>query len=111
MRVSLLVLLATLTSGCVASAHTGSPAVSAAIVAPAPHVSVGVTVPVTPTIQFHYVWTNSVWVRRPGPPPRGVTYYRHPRHSHTVIVHRSTASRPVHRHAPPRHRTHRRSTR
>ena len=104
MKVSLLAMLAVLSSGCVASAHTGIPGVTASATFVAPQPQVTVTVPV-PAIQFHYIWTSGVWIRNPGPPPRGTVYHAHPRHRHTVIV--RTAG---HAHRPPPRSTNHRHT-
>jgi len=97
MRFSLVALLALLTSGCAAHAHRP---VSTVYVATPPPTTKVVYVAPSPTIRYHYVYTNSTWVRRTGAPPAGSRYHAHPRHSHSVIVHRSTSPRASHGHQP-----------
>mgnify|MGYP007106932114 CR=1 FL=1 len=89
-----LALVALMSTGCFsAHAHTSIADiyVTPALVAPQPSVQISIN-PI-PLIQFHYVFSNNVWIRRAGPPPRGARYHAHPRHRHSVIVHRSTQVR------------------
>lgn len=93
MRLPILALAGLLASGCAGRIIHVTPSAQPVTVIQAP-------APVA-HIQFHYVYINTTWVRRSGPPPAGVRYHQHPRHRNTVIVHRSTSSRPTVRHSTP----------
>jgi len=104
----LLAAVALMSTGCFSAHAHPSPAV---IVAPPPVQPAVVISPAGVSIQWHYMYVGTTWVRRSGPPPRGSTYHAHPRHRHSVVVHRPAASR-GHRHTShSRQHTHRRSTR
>ena len=95
-----LALISLLASGCAAHGHTR------VIYAPPPSTTTVVHQPPQSTyIQYHYVQVNSNWVRRSGPPPAGVRYQRHPTQRRSVIVHRSTSSRPPARRPSTVHRS------
>ena len=115
----LMAFVALMTTGCFsAHAHVTPPSV---VITPPPIPQPAVVItPGSVSIQWHYVYIGTSWVRRAGPPPRGSVYHAHPRHRHSVIVQRSTAHRghvhrPAHRsstHRSSGHKhTHRRSTR
>ena len=93
----LLAFVALMSTGCFsAHAHYTPPIVYA----PPPPVEPAVVItPSSVAIQWHYVYVNTTWVRRPGPPPRGSVYYAHPSRRHTVVVRSSTPTRraPVYR--------------
>jgi hypothetical protein len=86
MKLPLLALLGMMTTGC--------GAIRTVYVAPATPSVVVEVAPAYAYIEYHYVYVNTQWVRRSGPPPRGVRYHRHPTHSRSVIVQRSTSYRP-----------------
>ena len=84
----LLTLVALMSTGCFsAHAHYTPPIVYAP---PPPAQPAVVITPSSVAIQWHYVYINTTWVRRAGPPPRGSFYHAHPSHRNTVIVHRSS---------------------
>ena len=96
----LLALVALMSTGCFSAHAHVTPSV---VFAPPPPVQPAVVItPASVSIQWHYVYVNTAWVRRSGPPPRGSVYHAHPRHSRSVIVHRGTsAHRPHHNHRAP----------
>ena len=97
----LLAFVALMSTGCFsAHAHYTPPIVYAPPAQPAV-----VITPSSVAIQWHYVYINTTWVRRAGPPPRGSVYHAHPSHRHSVIVHRSSSG-----HRAPAYRSSGRST-
>lgn len=115
----LLALVALMSTGCFSAHAHVTPSV---VFAPPPPAQPAVVItPGSVSIQWHYVYVNTAWVRRPGPPPRGAVYHAHPRHRNSVIVqrssghrnhvHRGHAHRPVHSNTVHKRGTHHRSTR
>jgi hypothetical protein len=109
----LLALVALASTGCFSAHAHVTPSV---VFAPPPVQPAVVITPGSVSIQWHYVYVNTSWVRRSGPPPRGTVYHAHPRHRNSVIVHRGTTTRRPHQshRAPTRTKrgtTTRRSTR
>ena len=87
----LLALVALMSTGCFSAHAHVTPSV---VLAPPPPAQPAVVItPASVSIQWHYVYVNTAWVRRSGPPPRGAVYHAHPRHRNSVIVHRSSGHR------------------
>jgi len=87
----LLALVALASTGCFSAHAHVTPSV---VFAPPPPVQPAVVItPGSVSIQWHYVYVNTAWIRRSGPPPRGAVYHAHPRHRNSVIVQRSTGHR------------------